>query len=215
MKTIALFGATGKTGSILLKKLVAKGYSVKVLVRNPAKLTFTDSLITVLQGDILDVQSVYNVVEKSDAVINVIGHVKGCPPDLQTVASRNILESMKKFGLTRLMSLTGGGVAVNGDNPGILDKSVVFVMKNLAGKSAKNRLVDGENHVKMISKSSIDWTIIRAPVLLPGNAKGKTCIGLVGHIPGITLTFEDLTNKMIQILEDKSYIRQYPYITNC
>lgn len=215
MLTIALFGATGKTGSILLKKLVVKGYNVRILVRNPAKLTFSDALITVLQGDILDEQLVFRTLEKSDAVINVIGHVKGCPPDLQTIASRNILNGMNKYGITRLINLTGGGVTVKGDNPGLLDKSVVFIMKNLAGKSAKNRLEDGENHVKLISRSPGEWTIVRAPVLLPGKAKGKTCVGFVGHIPGITLTFEDLTDKIIQILEERSYIRQYPYITNC
>lgn len=214
MRTIALFGATGKTGSILVKKLTAKGYPVRALVRNPAKLKFSDNLLTVFQGDVLNEQSVLKVLEKSDVVINVIGHVKGCPPDLQTIASRNILSGMNKLGITRLIDLTGGAVKVEGDDPKWPDKLIAFIMKNLAGKAVRARFTDGENHVKLISRSNLEWTVIRAPVLLPGKAKGRTSIGMVGHIPGYSLTFEDLTDKIINILEDKSFVRQYPYITN-
>lgn len=214
MQTIALFGTTGKTGSILVKKLTAKGYPVRALVRNPAKLKFSDNLLTVFQGDVLNEQSVFKVLEKSDVVINVIGHVKGCPPDLQTVASRNILNAMKRLGITRLIDLTGGAVQVEGDDPKWPDKLIAFIMKNLAGKAVRARFTDGENHVKLISRSNLEWTVIRAPVLLPGKAKGRTSIGMVGHIPGYSLTFEDLTDKIINILEDKSFVRQYPYITN-
>lgn len=214
MHTIALFGATGKTGSILVKKLTAKGYHLRALVRNPSKLSYLNALLTAVQGDILNEQSVYKVLEKSDVVINVIGHVKGCPPDLQTQASRNILHGMNKLGITRLINLTGGAVKVVGDDPKWPDKLIAFIMKNLAGKAVRARFTDGENHVKLISKSNLDWTIVRAPVLLPGKAKGRTSIGMVGHIGGYTLTYEDLTNQIIHILEDKSFIHQYPYITN-
>ena len=214
MVTIALFGATGKTGSILLKKLIEKGYPVRALVRNPAKLNYSGNLLEVIRGDVLDEQSVFKTLQKCDVVINVIGHVKGCPPDLQTLASRNILNGMTRLGMTRLIDLTGGAVEVEGDDPGWFDKLSAFIMRNLLGKSLRNRFFDGVNHVKLISKSNIEWTIVRAPVLLPGKEKGKTSIGMVGHIPGFTLTYEDLTNQIINILEDKSYVRKFPYITN-
>lgn len=214
MVTVALFGATGKTGSILFKKLISRGYSVRVLVRNPAKLNYSGNQLTVIQGDVLNEKDVFGVLEKSDVVINVIGHVKGCPPDLQTMASRNILAGMRKFGITRLINLTGGGVKVEGDHPKWPDKLIIFIMKNFVGKAMRDRLNDGDNHVKLISNSNYDWTIVRAPVLLPGKAKGKTSIGMVGHIPGFSLTFEDLTDQIIKILEEKSFIRQYPYVTN-
>lgn len=214
MKTIALFGATGKTGKILLRKLTEKGYLVRVLVRNPAKLKITDSLVSVIQGNVLDETAVFKCLEKSDIIINVIGHVKGSPANLQTIAVQNILKGMRKLGLTRLIDLTGSGVKEDGDHPKWFDRLVVFVMRNLLGKAVRNRLTDGENHVELISKSNLEWTVVRAPVLLPGKAKGRTSIGMVGHIPGYSLTYEDLTDQIINILEDKSFVRQYPYITN-
>ncbi len=214
MQTIALFGATGKTGRILVKKLTGKGYPVRALVRNPAKLSYSNPGLTVVQGDILNEQSVHKVLENTDVAINVIGHVKGCPPDLQTVASRNILKGMNKLGITRLIDLTGGAVKVEGDNPKWPDKLIAFIMKHLAGKAVRARFTDGEEHVKLISKSNLDWTIVRAPVLLPGKPKGRTSIGMVGHIGGYSLTYEDLTDQIVNILKDKSFIHQYPYMTN-
>jgi putative NADH-flavin reductase len=214
MKTIALFGATGKTGKILLRKLTAKGYKIRVLVRNPAKLKITNPLVSVVQGNVLDENAVLKCLEGCDIVINVIGHVKGSPADLQTVAIRNIITGMRKLGITRLIDLTGSGVKVEGDHPKWFDRAVVFIMRNLLGKAVRNRLTDGENHVKSLSKSELEWTIVRAPVLLPGKAKGRTCIGMVGHIPGYSLTYEDLTDQILNITEDKSFVKQYPYITN-
>jgi len=38
---IALFGATGKTGTLVLNNLLAKSYTVTALVRTPAKITIT------------------------------------------------------------------------------------------------------------------------------------------------------------------------------
>lgn len=214
MKTVALFGATGKTGKILLHKLLNKGYSIRVLVRTPSKLKINHPLLSVIQGDILDGAKVLQTLEKSDVIINVIGHVKNCPPDLQTRATENILSGMRKLGLTRLIDLTGGGVKVQGDDPGLIDRFIVFVMRNLVGNAVRNRILDGEKHVELISGSPMEWTIVRAPVLLPGKAKGRTSIGMVGHIPGYSLTYEDLTNQILNILEDKSFVHQYPYITN-
>jgi putative NADH-flavin reductase len=214
MDTIALFGATGKTGSVLLTKLISRNYQVKVLARNPTKLSISSPKLEIIQGDILDQDLVLKTIQGAETIINVIGHVKGCPPDLQTIATQHILFSMQKNNIQRLINLTGSGVEVDGDHPKWFDHMVVYIMKNLAGKSAKNRLIDGIEHTRIIMDSKVDWTIVRAPLLLSRPAKGKTRVGMVGHIPGFSLTFEDLSNEIIKILENYSFVRQLPYFTN-
>jgi putative NADH-flavin reductase len=183
-------------------------------VRNPAKLDFSGEGLMVFQGNVLNEKDVDRTLEGCQAVINVIGHVKGSPPDLQTVASRNIVSAMKQHGIKRLIDLTGGGVNVEGDNPGWFDRTFAYAMMNLAGKALHYRMTDGEDHVRLIRESDLEWTIVRAPVLLPGKAKGKTSIGMVGHVPGYSLRFEDLTDEIIRMLEENSFIRQSPYLTN-
>jgi hypothetical protein len=121
---------------------------------------------------------------------------------------------MNRLDIQRLINLTGSGVKVHGDHPKLKDKILVFIMKNLVGKAMRDRLIDGDNHVQLISQSSINWTVVRAPVILSIPAKGKVEVGYVGHISGFSITSDDLTEFMLKTLEENSYIRQYPYITN-
>jgi len=214
MKTIALFGATGKTGNILLKKLLEDNFMVKALVRSPEKLRIASQNLTVIQGDVLITEDVFEVVSDTNAVISVIGHVKQCPPDLQTRAVKNILSVMNRTGIKRLINLTGSGVKIPGDYPGLPDRIIAFAMKNLLGKAIRNRFIDGENHVRLISESDTDWTVVRSPVILSRSAKGRVETGCVGCIGGYSITVGDLTDFIIKVLSENTYIRDYPYVTN-
>jgi len=214
MATVALFGITGKTGTVLARKLLDKNYQIKALVRNASKVTLSSPNLTIVEGNIVNADRVKKTIDDTQAVINVIGHVKGCPADLQTTASKWIIEAMIDLKIKRLINLTGGGVFSEGDHPDLLDRSVLWIMKNLLGKAMRDRLTDGDTHVKLICNTNLDWTVVRAPVLLSMPEKGTTFIGPVGHIPGHSLTFADLAEEIVTILENDLYIRQMPYITN-
>jgi uncharacterized protein YbjT (DUF2867 family) len=42
---IAVIGGTGKAGKYLVKKLINRGFKIKVLLRNPGKLEVTSHLV--------------------------------------------------------------------------------------------------------------------------------------------------------------------------
>jgi putative NADH-flavin reductase len=77
MKTIALFGVSGRTGKPLLDILLKKGYSVQALVRNPKNFAIKHQSLTIHQGNILTPEDVERTIAGADAVISVIGHVRG------------------------------------------------------------------------------------------------------------------------------------------
>lgn len=122
---------------------------------------------------------------------------------------------MKKAGVRRLISLTGGGVrdAAN-DKPGFMDNLIVFIMKNVAGKGAKNALLDGISHAEVIRNSGLDWTIVRGPMLTEDHAKGSYQVGNVGTVKGIKLTRDDLAHFMLSEFEQRKYMGQMPFVTN-
>ncbi|MEO0684830.1 MAG: NAD(P)H-binding protein, partial [Cyanobacteria bacterium J06649_11] len=45
---IALLGATGQTGSLLLEKALERGYTVKALVRNAHKIAITHERLHII-----------------------------------------------------------------------------------------------------------------------------------------------------------------------
>ena len=49
-QTIAVLGATGKSGKYLVDQLIKQGYAIRVLVRDPSTVTITNSRIEVYAG---------------------------------------------------------------------------------------------------------------------------------------------------------------------
>ena len=54
--TILVTGATGRVGSLVVEQLVARGASVRALVRDPSKATFPTG-VEVVRGDMLDLDA--------------------------------------------------------------------------------------------------------------------------------------------------------------
>ena len=214
MNKIAVFGASGKTGVPFIKQAV-EIYRVKALVRNPEKLPFVHKNLEIIKGDILNPSDVDRTIEGTQAVVSLIGHVKGSPENLQTKATEHILASMKKQGIKRLISLTGGGVRDEAhDSPGFMDHLIVFVMKNLAGKGSRNALVDGVRHAELIRQSNLDWTIVRGPMLTELAPTGRYEVGYVGKVSGFKLTRADLASFILDILKKNSHIKDMPFLAN-
>src|SRR5262245_4660923 len=68
---ILVTGATGKVGSRLIKRLAQRGEQVRALVRDPTRAANlrTDD-IDLIEGDLLDVDSLASAVRGVDAVVH-------------------------------------------------------------------------------------------------------------------------------------------------
>ncbi len=215
MTTIAVFGATGRTGQPFVEKALAAGYTVRALVRNPQKMTTKHKNLYLITGNALNPADVQKTIDGADGVVSCLGQAAASEPDFQTRATRLIIDAMQRRGITRLVSLTGGGVRDTArDKPGFMDNLIVFIMKNLAGKGAKNALTDGISHAEAIKASNLDWTIARGPMLTEDPGKGSYQVGDVGTVSGIKLTRDDLAEFMLKEFVEKKYLRQMPFVTN-
>jgi uncharacterized protein YbjT (DUF2867 family) len=67
LKTIFVTGATGNIGGATTRNLLNKGYHVKALVRNPAKLAAHENL-QVIKGDLNDPNTYKDDLKASDAI---------------------------------------------------------------------------------------------------------------------------------------------------
>ncbi len=160
MKKIALFGATGRTGNEFLKIATEQGYAVRALVRDTSKLQFKHPQLEVVQGDVLEPKDVLDAVRGTDVVASLFGHVKNSPDNLQTSGTRNITEAMKELGVSKIISLSGGGLPFpEKDEPKFADKLIRFIMKVAFAKV----LNDAIAHHKVLANSGLDWIIVRGP----------------------------------------------------
>ena len=208
--TIALFGATGRTGRRVLDQALAQGLSVRVLARDPAKIVVVDDRLTVIQGDVLDAQSVDHVVAGSNAVLSVFGHVKGSPDDLQADGTRLILDAMKRHGITRIVTLSGGGLRAEGkDQPKLPDRVIRGLLKLLSGQV----LADAEAHLELLKQSSMEWTVVRGPRLTEEPGTGSYGVGWVGGDSTTKISRDDLAEFLVTQIDDRQYIHEMPFVS--
>ncbi|MGC4154899.1 MAG: SDR family oxidoreductase [Propionicimonas sp.] len=209
MATIALFGGTGKTGRRALEKALAAGHEVRALVRDPAKLALTHDNLTVITGDVLDADVVDQPVDGATAVLSLFGQVKGSPATLQTDGTRNIVRAMKRHGVTRIVTLSGGGLRAPQDKPGIADAVITSLLKLMAG----HVLADAQGHLKELESSGLDWTVVRGPRLTDQPGKGAYRVGWVGVNASTQISRDDLADFVLSQVEDRSFVRQLPFVS--
>lgn len=204
---IAVVAANGRSGRAFVEAALAAGHMVRAGVRTPANATFTPhALLTVVKCDATVQEDVSALIKDQDAVVSMIGHVRGSAADVHIRAITCVIQAMGEQGVTRLVSLTGTGVRFAGDEVTLVDRFLNKVIE-LTGLSFCK---DGIQHVEYIKQSELDWTIIRA-LLLTNNEAAP--FQLKEHGPAkLFVSREEVALAALQVLEKHTYIKQAPII---
>lgn len=211
MKTIALFGASGRTGQHFLNLALSKGYKVKALVRNIESISQKKLNLELIKGDVLIFDDVLETVKNCDIVVSLFGHVKDSPNWLQTDGTKNIIQAMNELNLDRIISLSGGALPYpEKDKPKFADIIIKTIMKIVVPKI----LNDAEKHYDALKNSKLKWTIVCAPRLTNDKKTGNYRIGWVGVNASTKIGRADFAAFLITQIEDETYINQMPFISN-
>lgn len=207
---LTLFGATGRTGRHVLEQALAAGHDVTILARDPSKVAAESPRLTVLAGDLRNLEQIDRAVAGADAVLSVLGPRENKPTFEITQGTEAIIAAMKKHGVRRLILSAGAGVGDPKDSPKLINHLINFLLK------AVSRYVY-EDMVKVVAAvraSDLDWTVVRVPMLTDDPATGSVKVGYVGRGTGPRLSRADMADFMLRQLTDDAYIRQAPAISN-
>lgn len=208
---IALLGGTGKTGSEFLKIALDDNHRVKALIRDASKLKISHTNLDMIEGDVLNIEDVEQLVGDCDAVVSLFGHVKNSPEWLQTEGTQNLASAMKKHGVSRIISLSGGGLPFpEKDEPKFIDKAIRFIMKLTVPKI----LNDAQRHAEVLKDSGLNWSIVRGPRLTDDAPKGKYNVGWVGTSGSTKISRADLAGFILEELKNEKFRHQMPFVTN-
>ncbi len=211
MTTIAVFGATGRTGRLVVDRALAARHAVRVLARTPSAVEQSGPALSIVRGDVLDDAAVSEVVAGSDAVISVFGQVKGSSPTVQTDGTRTIVAAMAEHGVSRIVSLSGGGLRYDEkDRPKVADRLIRVLLRLLAGRV----LDDAKGHLDVLRGSGLDWTVVRAPVLNDRPGAGSCRVGWVGVGTGTSIPRADLADFLLTQIDDDRFVRQLPFVSS-
>lgn len=208
---VTVFGASGRTGRLVVARALDNGHNVTAVLRTPAPPGDRQRL-RVVCGDVLDPATTEAAVAGSDAVVSTVApplrrHVLR-PTDLYSTSGRNLVRAMRDAGVRRLIVVSSAGV-LDGDpshpllyrlvlKPGLLDRALYRDMRKME---------------REVASSDLDWTIVRASGLTDGPATGRYRVAS-GQLPerGHRLSRADLANFLLDHLDGKSEIHSYPTV---
>ena len=204
-----MFGATGRTGSRVLERVLAAGHEVRVLVRDPAKLGDVADRVVVVVGDVLDAGAVDRTVAGAEVVLALFGQVTASPVDLQTRGTRLIVQAMQRHGVSRLVTLSGGGLRAPQDRPKLPDRVIRTLLRLLAARV----LADAEGHLAVLEGSGLDWTVVRGPRLTLEPGTGRYRVGWVGVDASTRISRDDLADFILTQIDDRRFVGQLPFVS--
>jgi len=200
---IALYGATGKSGSRILTELLTRGHQVTAVVRDPAKLAVRPGL-TVVQGDVSSADGIALKIKGVDAVISAYGP----PPDdtdLLLPVTEHFIEAVKEAGTPRFLVVGGAGSLEVAPGVTVID----------SGQIPAEWLPIAVSHakvLKLLQKSNINWTYFSpAGFFVPGERTGKFRLGtnqLIANEQGDSrISLEDYAIALVDELETPRHER--------
>jgi len=197
---ILIFGASGRTGTELVKQARALGHMVTAFVRTPSKLQVAGADLAVVQGDIVDRDAVEAAVRGNEAVVCALGAPNLLKRDAALVVGmHNILLAMELEGVRRLSYLSADTVH---DARGQLSPvRKLFVPLIFRSSSADHELIEA-----MIKSSRLDWSIVRPPMLNDGERSGAYRTGerIQPHFMIPRVSRADVAAFMLRELTDES-----------
>jgi uncharacterized protein YbjT (DUF2867 family) len=170
MKTIAVFGASGLTGSECVYQALKNGDNVIGLTRNPSKLVMpkgsggadaekplTDPKLTMIAGDVTkqaDVDKVFAAAKIDGCVVALGGKTKDVGDTMLTDGTTNVINAMKANNVKRISVVSSIGA---GDS----ESQAPFFFKVLMWTAMKKIFVDKNNQEKVVVDSGLDYCIVR------------------------------------------------------
>ena len=202
---VLVIGATGLTGTHLIRKLLARGDEVTALARNPDALAMKHDRLRVVRGEARDAESLERACSGQDAVVSAFGPRALKKDDLQEVFMRNLLAAMEKTGVKRLVNLSAWGAGDSAVHRNL-------IMKIIMGSLLKNLFADKNRGEALLVQSKLDWINVRPGRLTNSAARGGVTSSLDPQGIKPWLTRDDLAEFMIAQLGDDRWVRKSPLI---
>lgn len=192
MNKILVAGATGRTGRIIIRKLIRQGYTPHALVRDPtaAQVLLGDHVIY-HQGDVREPDSFFQAMRGIHAAISAIGTQipvgKNCPKRVDYEGVANLVDAACYHQVERFILISSIAVTQPEHPLNCFGKLLTWKLK-------------GEEHLR---ESGLDYVIVRPGGLkdTPGGMR-KLVFDKGDHIMG--------TISRADVAETCLYALQYP-----
>ena len=210
---VAIFGSTGLVGRNTLEKALQSGHQVSILVRNAKKVNIEHSNLNIVEGSVLNQDTVNDFLQGQEAVIQVLGYNGNPkkPTTFTTDATKVIINGMKYNGVKRLIAISVVGV---GDSKHFKYTFFIRMVFPIMMRMLKNVIVDKNLMEPEIMATKLDWTIVRSSAVSDKPAKGDSTVTLDGKGLKLSVNVVNLADFIVNQITETRFIQKTPIISN-
>jgi putative NADH-flavin reductase len=202
---ISVFGASGPTGQRIVSQALDQNHEVIAVARHPDAFDAGRPGLRVLAADVLDPGiDLVPAIAGADAVLSALGARRRRPTTVYSEGIRQITKAMEGAGVRRLVCISSEGIEISSGLPWA-QRLVMRVIVQRLYRYAYADMADMESYLEA---SSLDWTVVRAPMLADGPATGRYQMALDAPLPnGGSLRRADLAQFMIDAVNQPETYR--------
>jgi len=206
---IVIFGASGKTGTLLTQQALAEGHQVTAYVRKPDSLRLQNPNLKVINGNLDDSARLKEAIAGSDAVFSTLGgsSLTRHSPEIISGIS-HIITTMEMEGVKRIIYLSSMGAGESRNMMGL------FIRFFIAGIMLRVPLADHTANEQNIAKSSLMWTVVRPAGLTNGPRTGRlkhgSTLSVLKGTPQVSRA--NVASFMLKQLSDTTYEKKSVWV---
>lgn len=174
-------------------KLWPRGHHVTALVRSPEGITLKNERLTVLKGNAMDENQLFDAMQNHDVVLSALGPREVLKPSsILHDSALATTRAMNRSGVKRLLMLSAAA-----HFPGVPNRIVSFILQNhMRDSLAMEEVVQG---------SGLHWTIARPPRLTQEEYVTYRSRESAAPKMGFTLARKAVAAFMLDAIEQKKH----------
>lgn len=182
---IAVTGATGHVGNVLVRRLLAEGWNVRILVRSSTDLKPIEGLdVEIVEGDVNDFKSLLNAFKGVKIVFHLAGIVSIVPDHDELIyrvnveGTRNVVEACLETGVKRLVYTSSVHALKEPPHGTIIDEGCSYEPEHSRGDYDRSKAMASLEVIKGVEKGLDAVMVLPSGVMGPCDYK----ISQMGHL---------------------------------
>jgi putative NADH-flavin reductase len=209
---VLVLGANGAVGQIVIVELLKSNHEVTALARDAGAIQLKHPQLTVVQGIPTNRGDLENALAGQDAVLSTIGARTNKKTTLRTDVARNLVSSMRKQHVRRVVWLDAAGV---GSSKKFVQRSSFLFGRIIMPLFLNHMYNDAASADSLIENSGCEWIIVR-PMSFTNGAKSEkltvlTDMSLTVRL-GLRIARADVAAFMVEQLMKDDYVGKMPII---
>ena len=211
-RRIAVIGANGHTGRIVVEHALVAGHEViAVARRHEPSETEADNLIKA-RADVRDPDALTRALHGADAVVSALGiGTSRAPTDVYSTGMRNTLSAMRSNGAATLTVISAVPAAPWADQPAVQRRIALPILQRIFGATYDDMR---RMEAILLETTDIDWIALRPPRLLDKPPKGSYRIDTQPLSKARAITYGDLAAALLESLSRPDLYRHAAYVAN-